>query len=87
MHQAMVGCRGRVYHGTDGKVCEGVVTEAYASSCVRMLMDEHMGHSQSARARMAHVPSNARPLVYADICVCAQVCPPLQSAPPVQRSR
>ena len=36
--------RGRVYHGTDGKVCEGVVTEAYASSRVRMLMDEHMGH-------------------------------------------
>ena len=40
----MVGWCGRVYHGTDGKVCEGVVTEAYASSRVRMLMDEHMGH-------------------------------------------
>ena len=44
MHQAMVGRRGRVYHGTDGKVYEGVVTEAYASGRVCMLMDEHMGH-------------------------------------------
>ena len=44
MHQAMVGRCGRVYHGNDGKVYEGVVTEAYTSGRVRMLMDEHMGH-------------------------------------------
>ena len=55
MHQAMVGWRGRVYHGTDGKVCEGVVTEAYASSRVRMLMGRAHGTSHEALVYMTWV--------------------------------